>query len=332
MAMDTARNGIRISVVVPFYNAERHIGDCVHSLMRQTLSVGIEFIFVNDCSTDASEAVLQAVVASYPQRREQVTTLRNAENRGSAYSRQRGVDAARGEFVIHCDADDWVDSEMYGRMLRVADSTGADVVCTPFFLEKGEGRRDTVAFPSLDYPQLNAMPLDTLHCSLCNKIVRRRVIVDNGIRFFEGVNCWEDLGLWFRVAIATRRIVIYNRPFYHYRKETADSLSTKRMDRVLSDHLAFVARMDEWFASQPAALAERYGQFVLFARFTAKIKMLRGRDRDVVRWRSTYPETNARIWGYGNIPWLYRLCFLLVDRLPLWMVKMVIAVAKLLRI
>ena len=57
------------------------------------------------------------------------------------------------------------------------------------------------------------MPLDTLHCSLWNKIIRRSVIVDNGIRFFEGVNCWEDLGLWFRVAVATRRIVIYNRPF-----------------------------------------------------------------------------------------------------------------------
>ena len=112
--MDIAKTDIRLSVVVPFYNAERHIGDCVHSLMRQSLSGGIEFIFVNDSSTDASEAVLQAVVSSYPQRRDQVTVLRNDINRGSAYSRQRGVDAASGEFVIYCDADDWVDAEMYG--------------------------------------------------------------------------------------------------------------------------------------------------------------------------------------------------------------------------
>lgn len=137
--MDIAKTDIRLSVVVPFYNAERHIGDCVHSLMRQSLSGGIEFIFVNDRSTDASEAVLQAVVSSYPQRRDQVVVLRNDINRGSAYSRQRGVDAASGEFVIHCDADDWVDAEMYGTMLRVADSTGADVVCTPYYLEKGKG-------------------------------------------------------------------------------------------------------------------------------------------------------------------------------------------------
>lgn len=304
----------------------------MHSLMRQSLSGGIEFIFVNDSSTDASEAVLQAVVSSYPQRRDQVTVLRNDINRGSAYSRQRGVDAASGEFVIHCDADDWVEAEMYGTMLRVADSTGADVVCTPYYLEKGKGRRDTVGFPSLDYPQLNDMPLDTLHCSLWNKIIRRSVIVDNGIRFFEGVNCWEDLGLWFRVAVATRRIVIYNRPFYHYRKETTDSLSTERMDRVLADHLAFVDGMDRWFASMPPAYAERYSQFILFARFTAKIKMLRGSHRDIVCWRSTYPETNAHIWSFSNISYVYRLCFLLADRLPLWMVKAAIAVARIFRI
>lgn len=329
--MDSSKTDIRLSVVIPFYNAERHIADCVHSLMRQTLSAGVEFIFVNDCSTDASEDVLQAVAASYQQRRGQVVVLRNDTNRGSAYSRQRGLDAARGEFVVNCDADDWVDTEMYAKMLRIADSTGADVVCTPYILEKGGGKRETVGFTSIDYPQLNDMPLDTLHCSLCNKIIRRGVIADNGIRFFEGVNCWEDLGLWFRVAVFTRRIVIYNRPFYHYRKESADSLSTKRMDRVLADHLAFVRAMDSWFASMPAAYAERYSQFILFARFTAKIKMLRGRHRDVERWRATYPETNAHIWSYGNIPFIYRLSFYLADRLPLPLVKAIIAAARLLR-
>ena len=93
------------------------------------------------------------------------------------------------------------------------------------------------------------------------------------------------------------------------------------MDRVLADHLAFVDGMDRWFASMPPSYAERYSQFILFARFTAKIKMLRGSHRDIVRWRSTYPETNAHIWSFSNIPYVYRLCFLLADRLPLWMVK-----------
>lgn len=325
--MDSGRDEIRLTVVVPFFNTRRHIGECVHSLMRQSLSHGIEYVFVDDCSTDGTADEIAAIVKAYPQRHAQVVMLRNDANRGSAYARQRGMDAARGEFVVHCDADDWVEPEMYAKMLRVADSTGADVVCTPFVIERAGGKRETVSFPSLDYPQLNAMPLDTLHCSLCNKIIRRRIITDNGIRFFEGVNCWEDLGLWFRIAISTRRIVIYNRPFYHYRKESADSLSTESMARVLADHLKFVECMEQWFAAKPEHMRRRYAQFISFAKFTAKIKMLRGRHCDLDRWKATYPETNNGIMCYRNIPYLYRLCFYLADRLPRWMVKAVFFLA-----
>lgn len=317
---------IRLTVVIPFYNASQHIAECVRSLMRQSQKRGIEYVFVDDCSTDGSADIVRTVVDGYPQRRSHVTVLRNDRNRGSAYSRQRGVDAARGTFVIHCDADDWIEPGMYAKMLRIADSTGADVVCTPFYVDKPKGKRDTISFPSLDFPQLNAMPLDTLHCSLCNKIIRRSVITAHRLRFFEGIDCWEDLGMWFRVAIFTRRIVIYNRPFYHYRKQSSDSLSTKSMDRVLADHLAFVDSMDRWFAEQPEALAERYAPFIRFARFTAKIKMLRGKKRNVVRWKATYPETNRYIMSYSNIPYFYRLLFLFADRTPLWIVRLLFAI------
>ena len=323
--MDNVGSGIRVSVIVPVYNAERYIEQCVHSLMRQTLRKEIEFIFVDDCSTDNSLALLHSVVAGYPHRQSQVVVLRNERNSGSAYSRQRGQDAATGEFIIHCDADDWVDWEMYGKMLGVADTTGADVVCTPYFLEK-KGKTRVVAFPSLDFPLLNKMPIDTLHCSLWSKLIRRSIVVSHNIRFFEGVDCWEDAGLLFRVVMSTRRIVVYNKPFYHYRKETSDSLTTERMDRVLADHLLFVERMDEWFAAGEPEQARHYEPFVRFVRFTAKIKMLRGRKRDVVRWKSTYPETNRYIMSYKNIPLFYRLCFYFADRLPTWLVKAVAAV------
>lgn len=325
--MDAIENAIRLSVIVPFYNAERYISQCVDSLMRQTLQKGIEYIFINDGSTDGSIERLSAATGSYPQRKGQITILENDGNKGTAYSRQRGIDAARGEFIIHCDADDWIEPEMYGTLLNIADSAGADVVCTPYFLEKG-GKTQTVSFPTLDFPLLNDMPLDTLHGSLWTKIIRKSVLSDNGIRIFEGVDCWEDASLMFRVPIFTRRIVVYNKPFYHYRKETRDSLTTEKMSRVLADHLLFAESMDKWFAAQPPELSERYGQFILYARFMAKIKLMRGGNRDIRRWKTTYPETNRRIMDYKNIPLFYRLCFLLADRLPEWLVRAASAAVK----
>ena len=132
--MDSNEGKIRLSVIVPFYNAERHIAQCVRSLMAQTLWKEVEFIFVDDGSTDQSAEILKTEIAAFPHRARQIIIVRNDHNRGSAYSRQRGFDMAHGEFVVHCDADDWVDASMYADLLREADTTGADMVCTPYFL------------------------------------------------------------------------------------------------------------------------------------------------------------------------------------------------------
>lgn len=322
--MDSNEGKIRLSVIVPFYNAERHIAQCVRSLMAQTLWKEVEFIFVDDGSTDQSAEILKTEIAAFPHRARQIIIVRNDHNRGSAYSRQRGFDMAHGEFVVHCDADDWVDASMYADLLREADTTGADMVCTPYFLETGRKTR-TVSFPSLDFPTLNDMPLDTLHCSLCTRLIRRSVLTEHDIRFFEGVDCWEDLGIIFRAMIFTRRIVIYNKPYYHYRKETADSLTTRQADRVLSDHLRFVEAADAWFALQPPELAKTYSPFIRFLQFTAKIKMLRGRHRDIHRWKTTFPESNRSILSYKNIPFFYRICFYLAHRMPECLIKALLA-------
>lgn len=60
----------------------------------------------------------------------------------------------------------------------------------------------------------------------------------------------------------------------------------------------------------------------------AKIKLMRGGNRDIRRWKTTYPETNRRIMDYKNIPLFYRLCFLLADRLPEWLVRAASAAVK----
>lgn len=320
-AMETTNERLRLTVIVTFYNAEMTIAECAHSLMQQTMSRGIEYLFVDDGSSDRSVELLEATAEFYPHRKEQVRIVRLSSNKGTAYARQRGLEEANGEFVTYCDADDWIEAEAYATMLRVAEASHADMVCTPYIVERGKGKRSTVSFPSLDFPQLNDMPLDTLHGSLWNKIVRRSVINDHNIRFFEGINCWEDLGLMFRIVIATRRIVIYNQAYYHYRRSDSHTLSTNSMARVLNDHLRMAEAVESWFGTQPESLMQRFMPFILFLKFTAKIKLLRGHNRDLQRWRATYPESNDHIMQYRNIPRFYRWLFYLAHHLPYWLVN-----------
>lgn len=308
---------VKISVIVPFFNAERHIGRCAGSLMRQTLSDGIEFVFIDDGSTDNSAAELERALSGFPEREAQIRMLSNDGNRGTAFSRERGLQEAHGEFVVFCDADDRVEPPMYAEMLAEAERTGADIVSCGFVVESPSGS-STQLFKSPIFPRLNDIPLDTLHFSMCNKIVRRSLITGNNLHFFPGIDCWEDLGMMARIFAITERISIIDRAYYHYRRVGGESITTSRMGRVLADHLLMADALSGWFAEN---YGSRYDRFVNYMKFSAKIKLMRRGTRDVKRWKATYPETNHNIMGYKNIPLYYRLAFWSAAHTPTFLLK-----------
>lgn len=311
--MGTDAKHIKLSVIVPFYNAEKDLKRCVESLMRQ-IDDTMELILINDASTDSSMSVLRNVLQQLgnPQN---VHILENEFNKGSALSRQAGLEKAQGEFFIYCDADDWIEDDMYRTLLDCAEERNADVVCSPFYYDF-ENDSKLVGFKTETFPNLNDAPLDTVHFSLCNKIIRRKIVTDHQLQFFPYVNCWEDLGLVSRVLMLTNRVEIVGRPFYHYVKIGNESLSSASMDRVLNDHLMLVPLMEKWIAKENPQFADDYAGFLKFLKFTAKIKLLRGKNRDIRRWKEIFPEANKGILQYRNVPWHYRILFFLVDIPP----------------
>ena len=296
---------IKISVIVPFFNVEKFIGKCAGSLMRQTLRDSIEYLFVDDGSTDNSAAELERALSGFPERKAQIRMLSNDGNRGTAFSRERGLQDAQGEFVVFCDADDRVEPQMYAGMLAEAERTGADIVCCGFIVESASGS-SIKGFKSSTFPPLNEAPLDTLHFSMCNKIVRRALITQNGLHFFPGIDCWEDLGMMARILAVTDKISVIDKAYYRYRRVAGESITTSRMERVLADHLLMADALSDWFHGK---FGNRYDKFLNYLKFTAKIKLMRRGTRDVKRWKATFPETNRNIMGYKNIPFLYRMAF-----------------------
>ncbi len=116
-----------VSVIVLVYKVEEYIERCARSLFGQTLE-DIEYVFVDDCTPDASMEILERVLDGFPQRRSQVKVLHNEVNQGQAYSRRRGVEAASGDYIIHCDSDDWVEPDMYAKLYCKATAEGLDMV------------------------------------------------------------------------------------------------------------------------------------------------------------------------------------------------------------
>ena len=105
----------KVSICIAVYNVEKYIEQCVRSLFEQTLD-DLEYIFVDDASPDASIDVLLRVLEDYPHRKNQVKLLRHETNQGVAVARKDAIAAATGEYIIHCDPDDWVDLDMYEKL------------------------------------------------------------------------------------------------------------------------------------------------------------------------------------------------------------------------
>lgn len=120
---------VKVSIIVPIYNAEKYLHRCVDSLLAQDFS-DYEILLIDDGSLDASSKICD----DYAQKECKVKVF-HQKNSGVAAARQLGIEQAQGEYTIHVDADDWVDAAMLKELWSKAEDTKADMVICDYFEE-----------------------------------------------------------------------------------------------------------------------------------------------------------------------------------------------------
>ncbi len=301
-----------VSVIIPFHNIEGSIERVVRSMALQSFEK-IEYIFVNDGSTDRSVEVLRDFLALNPSFEKKVKFLSLEFRKGSAEALKVGIENAEGEYIIKCDADDYIDPTAFGMMYKEAGEGVYDVVIAPYYEHKG--KRIKIVVPVRHIDSLNDMSLNTVHFSLCNKLLRRSLLEEKEILPYPGVDCWGDLGVVSRFMAFKPKVKVIDTPFYHYIIDPGKkSLSRDRKTRVLEDHLTMALLLEKWFNDNRFATENE--EFLNHLKFLAKVKFLRGRDKEVGKWKCTFPETNAVIMSLRHIPLYYRVIFRIVYLLP----------------
>ena len=283
---------MNISVIIPVYNVERFIGRCADSLFGQTLQ-GVEFIFVNDASPDNSMDVLCEVMVKYPDRMPQVKLLTHEHNKGLPAARNTGLAVATGDYIFHCDSDDFMELDMLEQLYKKAEKEQADVVWCDWFLtfRKNERYMKQPLFNTCG-EALKGVLTGKMKYNVWNKLVRRELYTANGIVFPEGYAMGEDMTM-IRLMACAKKVAYVPKALYHYVKINAGAFTSRFSDKQMADVMHNTSETCGFLRKRfPDGLEEELACFQL----NVKYPLLIGADkRSYDLWRNYFRESEAYI-------------------------------------
>ena len=292
----------KVSVIIPIYNVEQWIERCAHSLFSQTLE-DIELIFVDDGSTDASIEILQEVRSCYQNWGGSMRLIYNKRNQGVAYTRTVGMKAATGEYMIHCDPDDWVEPNMYEEMYKTAKENDADIVMCNY-IEEYRGnkfeRRNSL-YSNNTHECLAFYYEKTFFPSLGSALIERNVILNNKIFPFEGINTGEDLNVIFRSFFHSNKVKHIDSAYYHYiRRDGSLSLQSDTFSLFKNNIYPNITQINDFFERQ--ADRDTFIATMNYLKFQKKMFLLQGKKPQLREWWNTWPESNKDILRFTSLP------------------------------
>lgn len=242
--------GPKISVIVPVYNIEKYLLECLDSIAAQTLD-GIQVLLIDDGSKDSSGQICRDFLAAHPN-----FEYYYKENGGTASARNVGLRHARGEYIGFVDSDDWIEPDMFETMYRAVKEAEADIVYC-----KMPGLTDYVDIPvgvyreqeirQVIYPAIlpHVVPSGTFRTvdwGNCSRLYRREMVHGSGICFYEQSRRCEDFAFSVECALhANTYVVLDAGELYHYRpNENSKSRAyTKNMWRSIRSLMTYMVEM-----------------------------------------------------------------------------------------
>mgnify|MGYP002510742834 CR=1 FL=1 len=216
-----------VSIIIPVYNAEKTIRRCVDSVLNQEYKE-TELLLVDDGSTDLSGRICDEYAGKDPR-----VCVIHKENTGVSDTRNLAVDRARGTYLQFLDSDDWISSDATSLMVRAAEESGCDMVISDFYRVVGERvshKGDIEPGGLLTREEFAGFmmekPADFYYGVLWNKLFRRDLVEENGLRMDKTISWCEDFMFNLEYIRHTKTIYALHVPIYYYVK-TKGSLASQ---------------------------------------------------------------------------------------------------------
>ncbi|MDE6234863.1 MAG: glycosyltransferase [Muribaculaceae bacterium] len=280
-----------VTVIIPVYNVAKYIEKCAESIFDQTLEY-LEVIFVDDCSPDNSVEIIKNILSKYPNRISNTKILRLEKNSGLAAARKAGILEASGKYIIHCDGDDWVDTDLYEILYVKAKDSNADIVVCDEVMEF-DGyyipKRHRI-LPKKGNVVLKNWYKESIGLFCHNKLVKRELYTDNNILPWTGLNMWEDNALFARLFYYANTIVqLEGGPVYHYNRTNINAMTAEYSERQVNQMIEVADRLAAFFESHSDR--HDYANTINAFKYLARINLITHSFKNYHRFLKTFPES-----------------------------------------
>lgn len=236
-----------VSVIVPVYNVENYLRQCLDSLVNQTLE-DIEIIVVNDSSPDNSQKIIDEYQERYP------TCMKSfiKENGGQGSARNFGLQYANGKYISFVDSDDWLDLDALKNMYELAEAKNSDIVICDMLDHYADGT--TVHHNCTKFDSVY-----TVTPSASNKIFKRSAI--DQLRFVEKI-WYEDFNFTTKLLFQNPNISVISEPYYHCNCRAVSTMNNNNSKK----NLDIITAMDDIidYAKRNDCYDENIIQFLVF--------------------------------------------------------------------
>lgn len=225
----------KVSIIVPIYGVEKYIEKCARSLFEQTFE-DIEYIFVNDATPDKSIDILYSVIKDYPKKSVCCKIINHKTNKGLTAARNSGLKNATGDYIIHCDSDDWMENNMIENLYLCALENKADIVTCDFrMVYKDKNINYTTVNWTSDKVQSLKNYISYCWTVIWNMLVKHDIYKKNKIKSLEGYSYGEDFNLSVKLLLNAHKIVHLNKVLYNYNQTNISSIMRSLNKKTMSE-------------------------------------------------------------------------------------------------
>lgn len=231
----------KVSIIMPSYNSSEWISRAITSIQSQELK-NWELIIINDGSTDDTPAILD----DFSKSDERIVVV-HQPNQGVAASRQKGIDLAHGEYIIHIDSDDWVEADFLSTMYKVAKEKDADMVWCDIYIN--EDCRWSIPCEENSDAMIREIMKQRIWGSLWNRLFRTSICKARNVSFPKECSMWEDMAFVVQCLTYCKNIVHVTKPLYHYRQVQSSLVHTQSHKDISAEYRKAIDHIERFLAS-----------------------------------------------------------------------------------